>query len=103
MSASLPPRPSLEWLRKHAKRRLAELRRTRPGARLADVQLALAREYGFSSWRKLRAHVEVILIGTGAANDVVAPFLRLVAAGAVEEVRSACAEVAAYLRRQTSA
>jgi ankyrin repeat protein len=56
--ASLPPRPSLEWLRKTAKDRLAQLRTTEPAAKLADAQLALAREYGFPSWRKLKAYVE---------------------------------------------
>jgi ankyrin repeat protein len=57
-AASLPDDPSLEWLRKQAKRRLEELRRTEPAARLADAQLALAREHGFSSWRALKAHVD---------------------------------------------
>src|SRR5262249_16787528 len=28
-----------------------------PQAKLAGVQLALAREYGFASWRRLKAHV----------------------------------------------
>lgn len=89
MSASLPPRPSLEWLRKLAKRRLAELRRTQPAARLADAQLAIAREYGFPSWRKLKVHVEGI-IGTtpDAVGDIVALFLRRVAAGQAREVRA---------------
>ena len=31
-----------------------------PDARLADAQLAIAREYGFSSWRALKAHVDAI-------------------------------------------
>jgi len=44
MSKSLPPRASLEWLRKHAKQRLTLLRQHEPSARLADAQLALARE-----------------------------------------------------------
>ncbi|HYD51575.1 MAG TPA: ankyrin repeat domain-containing protein, partial [Gemmatimonadaceae bacterium] len=53
----LPDAPSLEWLRKRAKRRLAELRASRPDARLADAQRDLARRHGFSSWRALAAHV----------------------------------------------
>ena len=56
--ASLPEAPSLEWLRKQAKRRLADLKRADPGAKLADAQLALAREYGFQSWRALKGHVD---------------------------------------------
>jgi ankyrin repeat protein len=60
--AELPDSPSLEWLRKRAKRRLAELRRESPEAKLAEAQLALAREYGFSSWRALKAHVDSLTI-----------------------------------------
>ena len=55
---SLPDAPSLEWLRKQAKRRLEEIRAERPDARLADAQLDLARRYGFPSWRALKAHVD---------------------------------------------
>jgi ankyrin repeat protein len=55
---SLPDSPSLDWLRKQAKRRLSELRKADPAARLADAQLDLARQYGFSSWRALKAHVD---------------------------------------------
>jgi hypothetical protein len=49
MAAPLPPRPNLEWLRKTAKQRLAELRRHDTSARLSDAQLTIAREYGFAS------------------------------------------------------
>jgi len=58
----LPDTPDLDWLRKQAKRQLDELRRTRPSARLADAQLALARSYGFSSWRALKAHVDSLTV-----------------------------------------
>ena len=34
---TLPENPSLEWLRKQAKRRLVELRAKNPAARLADA------------------------------------------------------------------
>jgi ankyrin repeat protein len=57
-SSSLPDAPDLDWLRKEAKRRLRELRATRPDAKLADAQLAIARQYGFPSWRALKAHVD---------------------------------------------
>jgi hypothetical protein len=56
----LPPRPSLEQLRKQAKERLARLRQTDPAASLASAQHALAREYGFSSWPRLVRHVEAV-------------------------------------------
>ena len=55
---TLPARPSLEHLKNEAKQRLKSLRRQNPQARLAAVQLALAREYGFASWRQLKAHVD---------------------------------------------
>lgn len=91
MSASLPPRPSLEWLRKTAKDRLAELRGTRPDAKLADAQLAVAREHGFASWRKLKAHVERLVAApaTPASEGAAASFLEAVAAGRIDEVRAA--------------
>lgn len=55
---ALPARPRLIWLKKTAKERLAKLRERDPGARLFQVQLDLAREYGFASWRALKAQVE---------------------------------------------
>ena len=58
----LPDVPSLEWLRKQAKRRLGELRGSNPDARLADAQFDLAKAYGFSSWRALKAHVDALTV-----------------------------------------
>jgi ankyrin repeat protein len=58
MSASLPLRANLEWLRKTAKDRLEQLRVTDPAASLSDAQLSVARAYGFSSWRALKARVD---------------------------------------------
>src|SRR4051794_24203301 len=60
--ASLPDTPNLEWLRKQAKHRLASLRETTPGAKLTDAQLAVAREYGFRSWRALKAHIDSLTV-----------------------------------------
>jgi ankyrin repeat protein len=60
MASPLPLRANLEWLKKLAKERLAVLRAADPTAQLSDAQLAVAREYGFASWRKLKAHVELI-------------------------------------------
>jgi len=81
----LPSRPNLELLRKRAKRLLAELRAGDPAARervvarigakqqfgLSDVQLALARQYGFASWRALVAHVSALKTSGGAALKAV--------------------------------
>src|ERR1043165_4772772 len=59
---SLPESPNLEWLRKQAKHRLDELRRTKPAARLAEAQLGGARGYGFPSGRALKAHVDSLSV-----------------------------------------
>lgn len=59
---SLPDAPNLDWLRKQAKRRLEELRRTDPAARLADAQYELAKQYGFSSWRALKWNVDSLTV-----------------------------------------
>ncbi|HEX7019169.1 MAG TPA: ankyrin repeat domain-containing protein [Gemmatimonadaceae bacterium] len=59
---TLPDKANLEWLRKQAKRRLGALRQSDSNARLADAQLDLAREYGFSSWRALKAHVDSLTV-----------------------------------------
>jgi ankyrin repeat protein len=53
---SLPPRPDLRRLRDEATRR----RRAGEFPSLALAQLAVAREYGFRSWPRLKFHVEAI-------------------------------------------
>jgi cytohesin len=70
MSESLPLRPNLEWLKKLSKDRLAALRARDPRAKLSDAQLAVARQYGFSSWRKLKAHVETVQNEVGKVSPV---------------------------------
>lgn len=57
-SSDLPDRASLEYLKKLAKERLRELRRTAPDARLSAAQLAVARDHGFPSWRALKAELD---------------------------------------------
>ncbi len=89
MTRQLPARPDLDHLKKQAKRVLRGLKERNPQAlerfrallsrpapaepTLADAQHALAAEYGFASWPKLKAHVETI----AADSD---PVLALVAA-----------------------
>jgi ankyrin repeat protein len=58
----LPDNPNLDWLRKQAKRRLEELREINPAAQLAHAQFELARQYGFTSWRGLKAHVDALTV-----------------------------------------
>jgi ankyrin repeat protein len=57
---TLPQRPDLDQLKRQAKELLATLREREPRAHFAlhDAQFALAREYGFDSWPKLKAFVE---------------------------------------------
>jgi len=72
MTRKLTPRSSLETFKREAKRWLAALRENDPAARarlvrahptappnpgLRDVQLALAREYGFPGWMALRSEL----------------------------------------------
>src|SRR5947208_2739622 len=58
----LPDAANLEWLRKEAKRRLRDLRLTDSDAKLADAQFDLAKQYGFTSWRALKAHIDGLSI-----------------------------------------
>ena len=58
----LPESPNLDWLRKQAKRRLDELRKSDPSVKLADAQFDLAKQYGFASWRALKQHVDSLTI-----------------------------------------
>jgi ankyrin repeat protein len=53
-SRSLPEEPDLRHLKDQAK----DLVRASEAPSLAKAQLRLAREYGFASWPKLKAHVE---------------------------------------------
>lgn len=54
MSLTLPENPNLEYLRKQAK----QIVRAGKQPRLADAQRALANEYGFPTWAKLKTHIE---------------------------------------------
>jgi len=55
----LPPRPHLSRLKDEARRRqLAD-----EFADRADALFAIAREHGFASWPKLKAHIEVVRMG----------------------------------------
>jgi len=60
--SELPDTPNLDWLRKQAKRRLLELRDANPNAQLSNAQFDLARQYGFASWRALKAHIDSLTV-----------------------------------------
>ena len=93
MSRSLPPIPNLDYLKRDAKRILRE---TKDGKKdhlpllkpltkfesvsddelksvvsLVDVQLALARDYGFAGWAELKRFVESTTPRLGVARTVV--------------------------------
>jgi len=55
---SLPARPNLEHLRNEAKQRHKELQESVALTQLSDAQLLVARDYGFKSWRDLKAEVD---------------------------------------------
>jgi ankyrin repeat protein len=100
MSRTLPERANLEFLTKQAKDFLHDVKagdaiareRLRawgpPGAsqapKLGDCQHALAREYGFASWPRLRAHVEAL--GATDPMEALAAALKTRQAAPVAEV-----------------
>ena len=88
MSQALPARPNLDWLRKTAKQELHELRKDNPGAKLATAQLALARQYGFRSWRALRAEVDRQQALASSGEQAIAALLRAVGTGQIDTVRA---------------
>ncbi|AXC10296.1 Ankyrin 1 [Acidisarcina polymorpha] len=66
MFRELPAKPSLEYLRKQAK----QLQRTASPGKLADAHHALAREYGFADWARLKSYV--ITLGLTPAEALTA-------------------------------
>jgi ankyrin repeat protein len=82
---TLPTRPSLEHLKNEAKQHLKVLRKQNPQAQLAIAQLAVARDYGFASWRHLKAHVD----GMAPAKTDRKAVFDAARAGDIETVRRA--------------
>src|SRR5262245_40861664 len=95
-NATLPSRPSLEYLRKLAKDRLPALRDGTPDAKLADALLAVARDYGFSSWRALKAEVD------HRRGDLTSRWFEAVRRCDVESVRLLLREDASLLNARES-
>jgi ankyrin repeat protein len=87
MPQALPANPNLDWLKKTAKQRLAELRTEEGGAKLHQAQLAVANSYGFTSWRALKTYVDRINPAP-RSNDRVFEAAR---AGDIETIRRAFA------------
>ncbi|HEY2051770.1 MAG TPA: DUF523 domain-containing protein [Caulobacteraceae bacterium] len=65
----IPARPSLEWLRKTAKDRLSALRAEAPATRLHEAQRIVARDFGFASWRAMKARVDQLCARRVFAED----------------------------------
>src|SRR5688572_17654093 len=91
---SLPDRPSLTFLKKLAKERLAELRAVDPDAKLAAAQLAIAREHGFASWRALKAEID------RRRAPVIDAFFAACRAGDVGALRAALASDPSLVRER---
>src|SRR5882672_1536464 len=85
-NSRLPDRPSLEYLKKLARDRLAELRRRDPRTKLATALLDVAREHGFPSWRALKAEIEKRQAAT------VAEFFEACASGDLAKLRRMLAD-----------
>jgi ankyrin repeat protein len=97
MADALPARANLDWLRKTAKQHLRTMRLQGREAKLAEAQFAVARQYGFASWRKLKSHVDSLRNSNGAARSLptdatVASVLRAVGDGRLNDVQAALAE-----------
>ena len=103
----LPADPSLEHLRNQAKtllknaddpqaRAFVRMYHPDPPAelKLADAQLIVARAYGFASWPKLRAHLDVIARYTSSPHKAPPS-----ADGADEFLRLACLTYSTTIRR----
>jgi ankyrin repeat protein len=87
MPQALPANPNLDWLKKAAKKRLAELRSTAPDTRLHQAQFLIAQDHGFPSWRALKAHIDALSPDLSGRESVFAA----ARAGDVDAVRRALA------------
>src|SRR5688572_2677797 len=85
-NSKLPERASLEYLKKLAKDRLRELRRSDSKAKLATALLSVAREYGISSWRELKAEL------AQRQADYLVQFFEACSSGDIEQSRKFLAD-----------
>jgi hypothetical protein len=95
-NSTLPSRPSLEYLRKLAKDRLPDLRRSNPHAQLADALLAIAHDHGFSSWRALKAEID------RRESDLSSRWFEAVTRGDTDTVRTLLREDPSLLKARQS-
>lgn len=81
-TSNLPERSSLEYLKKLAKSRLQQIRQQQSDAdaKLADAQLLIAREHGFTSWRALKARLD----SRRTKKQIASPAVRYIAVSDLE-------------------
>jgi ankyrin repeat protein len=87
MTQALPARPNLDWLKRTAKERLAELRASDPAGKLHSAQLLVARDYGFKSWRELKSRIDEL----ASSHSLNIQAFEAARTGDVEAVRRAVA------------
>ena len=61
-AASFPDAPTSTGSANRPSAGSRELRKSDPDAKLADAQFDLAKQYGFASWRALKAHVDSLTV-----------------------------------------
>jgi hypothetical protein len=130
MRRELPPRPHLDHLKKQAKDLLDAQQRAEPEAlerirdalpalagqsaeqiakasfALHDAQSAIAREYGYASWRELRAAVQNPLVATFSEQNLRAAWAAMAPSGTPQwspEVYEAIRDAYSGVRRDVAA
>ena len=111
MSRQLPAKPNLEHLKKKAKELLSHARQGKAEAielfrslhltgapKLADAQHLIARDYGFATWAKLKAHISVLTKALTPPEQLSAA-VRASDARAVARVLESHPELKAHLNR----
>jgi ankyrin repeat protein len=95
----LPNRPNLEQYKKQAKELTKSRRRQDPGFKLADAQLAIAREHGFQSWAKFAKRIDAVL-GDASPDAIWARAEQAVVAGNDAALEALLREHAGLLRNE---
>jgi len=96
--SKLPEHPSLEHLKKLAKQRLQDLRSTDSDAKLATALLDIAREYGFTSWRALKAQID-----GSRARKIASPVMRFLPVADIERTIAFYRDVLGFEIKQEEA
>jgi len=95
-NSKLPEHSSLEYLKKMAKTRLQQMRQAEPHAKLAAAQLLIAREYGFTSWRALKAQLD----SRRTKRQIASPAMRYVAVASLDRMEMFYRDVLGFKIKQ---